>query len=188
MRLSLLHRLLITVLVAFGLNLGSTAPALACSCAGADTAQHFDSSDVIVTGTLTGPDGLGPGAGFGQTVTYRVAVDTVFKGSGVPEQLTISSAANGASCGLEFIESGRKYAVFATGPTNNLRAGLCGGTTRLTPALSRELTELSPGATAPVPGRAGPSDPDIWPLTAMGVTGAVVALGVWVLWRRRTNP
>jgi hypothetical protein len=115
-------------------------PSWACSCAVVDTAGHVSGADVVLLGTLTEAD---PG-------TYHVDVARVLKGTSGP-QAQIRSADNGASCGLEGMEPGRRYVFFAVhgggegASSDALWANLCGGTGPATGSLVAEVEKLTEG-------------------------------------------
>ena len=52
-------------------------------------------------------------------------VDTVYKGDTVPS-IDVTTGLGGGDCGVEF-EVDQRYTVFASGPNDELYAGLCGG-------------------------------------------------------------
>jgi hypothetical protein len=60
-------------------------------------------------------------------ISYRFAVDKVLKGA-VPVTAMVRSVVSGGSCGLERMEIGERYTVFAVAQDSALVAGLCGGT------------------------------------------------------------
>lgn len=105
----------------------------ACSCALTEPDELIDLADAVVTGTITDIDrppattGLDP-------VWYTLAVDEVFLGEGT-ETMVFSSAADGASCGLENIETGTLYVVLLQAGagqephvSGGLVSNLCSGT------------------------------------------------------------
>ena len=136
-----LRTLLAALVAATGLVLAAPAPAFACSCASAGPAQYVKWADLVVVGEVTGitPPPEREVMSSGDPATYAVAVDRVLSGR-AGSTLEVRSAVSGASCGLEGIEVGRAYVVFAThqdvagGSTRELWASLCGGTGPASPS------------------------------------------------------
>ena len=91
--------------------------------------QHAARADVVFAGRLLEIDeGIrGPIRSTMDPITYRFAVDQVFKGA-VAQNASVVSAASGGSCGLERMNVGARYTVFAQAEAGTLRSGLCGGT------------------------------------------------------------
>jgi len=114
--------LLVGVLLALSAWWASPAPAYACSCASASDAQHTADAAAIFTGTVVADQVDEPGRV--RTVTF--AVDRVFKGQVTATQV-VTSAASGASCGVELTGPG-PFVVFARAEPTGLTADLCGGT------------------------------------------------------------
>jgi hypothetical protein len=196
-RRSLLTVLLAALFSAAGLIVAS--PAAACSCPVADTATHFADADAVFTGTLVSRDVDHPGwpvISSTDPALHVFAVDGVFKGE-VHELQGVVSSADGASCGLELSGDG-PFVVFASHdpglPEDQYRAGLCGGTTTVDPAITDELTDLAgvpaPDASSgspPAGGTAGLQGGGLSPVaTALIGAGAlvVIAIGGLVLRRR----
>ena len=122
----LLRALLAAVATAAALVAVPGAPAYACSCVGGDTRDFVGWADLVVAGTVADQDGDGP---FGDgTATYTVEVDTVYEGSATATTEVVS-AGSGSACGLEGIEMGTRYVVFASREGDGeLSTNLCGGT------------------------------------------------------------
>jgi hypothetical protein len=172
-------------------------PAAACSCAEANTAQHFANADAVFTGTLvsrtvTRPDW--PMMGSGDPALHVFATDVVFKGE-VHEKQGIVSAADSASCGLALSGTG-PFVVFASRdpdlPDGQYRAGACGGTGQLDPAVLAELAELTPLTTTgdpgalPRQGSAGMQSTGLGPVAVavIGVGALTVVALVWLVLHR----
>jgi hypothetical protein len=123
------HLVLLVALVA-SLSLPITAtPATACMCEMKTAVQHAARADVVFTGRLQEIDAgvRGPIRSTMDPVTYRFEVERVFKGE-VRQNASVVSPADGASCGLERMNVGARYTVFAQTDAGVLRSGLCGGT------------------------------------------------------------
>ena len=191
--------LLVVPLMFAALLVLPSAPAWACSCASATPVQWVDRSDVVLRGTLedvdkpSGPAVLQPSD---PSVTYRFAVSEVFRGEAM-ETTYVSSSASGASCGLEGLQPGREYVVFAQTRGDTLWAGLCGGTARAASGLVADVREVTgPGHEAVRPGlvdeaarppgavSAAPEGAWLVPLVGGGVL-ALVLVGALVVVLRR---
>jgi hypothetical protein len=158
-------------------------------------------ADVVLRGTLEAPPS-GPRVlrRSDDPVTYRFAVAEVFRGA-APTTTLVSSAASGASCGLEGLEPGREYVVFAQVRGDALEAGLCGGTASAGSGLVADVEQLtgpgqppvSPGLideAVPLPGQPEAPGNGAWlvPLVGGGVLALVLAgllVGVVLRGRRR---
>lgn len=158
------------LLAAVGLVLLAPAtPSYACSCAISGPAQYVEYADTIFTGTLTAveeapPDEDGVISSMDPTV-YTFEPDQVLEGD-VASTAEVSSARYGASCGLEGLQSGETYLVFANDRRGALEANLCGGTQPADDAIVDRVWELT-----------GPHDPAA-PVTtdAEVVVAAILAL------------
>jgi len=172
--------------------------ASACSCAFDEPADFVGLADVVVTGTLSGPERSGIIRRTDEPVWYTVAVDDVYQGEAT-DTMVFSSAASGASCGLENIDSGGRYVVFLTDGSDQephvsdgLTANLCGGTQPYdgTGPVADVLADLGaeppqPGTTGSVPVTSGSAQP--WLLGAgLALVAAGAALLVVRLRRRRS--
>lgn len=181
-----------------GVVLVAPGPASACSCVTGDARQYVEWADVVVVGAVLDRDPPPPREvmSSGDPATYTVEVARVLKGSAAPTS-DVLSAVSGASCGLEGIELGSDYVVFATEKGDALWASLCGGTQRATPRFVADVEQVTgPGepaqAVAPVVPRRvervanlGGDDPAAralvpWWVWAGGV-GLAVGLGVAVV-------
>lgn len=150
----------------------TAAPSSACSCAGADTAGYVDRADVVLVGVVTDRQGppLRPVMSSGDPATYTVEVDRVFKGEARPTTYVLS-ADSGASCGLEGIEEGGRYVVFADRSGDELWASLCGGTAAADPALVAEVEAVTGPALDPDPD----AEPTVRPTVGAGLAVPVAA-------------
>ena len=189
-------RLLLAGLVAaLSWVLLAPATAYACSCAGASTAGYVDHADLVVTGTVTARRDAahGPVLSSGRPVSYEIAVNRVYKGNAGP-RIEVTTAAEGASCGLEVTE-GERYLFFADQGEEGLRAGLCGGTTAYTAAEERAVVRIlgtgavpSGSAAAPSAGEqpagnanlANDGPPAQWAVPAWALGGLVLVAAVGV--------
>jgi hypothetical protein len=145
-----LPRLILAALIsAGGLVLLTPTAAQACSCARGDAATYAAWADVVFTGTLveTTPPPDRPIMSSGDPATYSFDVDRVHQGE-VGPAAEVRSAVSGASCGLEGMRTGSRYAVFATRDAG-LWANLCSGTRLLRPAVARQLDRVVGPARAP---------------------------------------
>lgn len=194
MRRSGMTLLLAALLTAAGLLVAS--PAAACSCAEADTAAYFADADAVFAGSLVSREVRRLDSwtqSSGDPALHVFEVETVYKGE-VHEQQGVISAADGASCGLEPSGDG-PYVVFATrdaGPAEGqYRAGLCGGTAPVDPALVAEVEEVAgwaasePGGDPPRSGSAGIEALGVRPIGDYLWLGAGVLVLVGAGWRLR---
>ena len=120
------------LVVLSGLVLVAPAPGWACSCGvpGGNVAKSFTkSADVVLVGTVTDREPPPPDEimSTSDPATYTVAVERVLKGEAAATA-EVLSAVSGASCGLEGIEIGAEYVVFAHLEGGDLWANACGGT------------------------------------------------------------
>ena len=169
------------------------------------SAQKVENADVVVRGTITGLDDPG-GHDSAHLVTYELAVAEVYRGAATATTF-VSSAADGASCGIE-VQEGREYLLFARRVGGELRAGLCDGTTPASAELVAEVEHLSgpgnppqggavatattppgtPSSGTPLAGSTPPDSSDVAIPLGVGVGGALVAAALGALWWRRRRP
>lgn len=131
-------------------------PSFACSCVSRDAAAFVDSAEVVVSGTVIEvvPPPSKAVMSSMDPATYHLTVDTVYKGD-VGTDLLVLSPNSGASCGLENIEPGRRYVVFASHQSmqgrdaDNLWADLCGGTAPASPAFVSAVETAAGGGAPP---------------------------------------
>src|SRR5688572_18669944 len=103
--------LVVALLVSVLLPMTAT-PAAGCTCEMKTSVQHAARADVVFTGRLREIE-----AGVRELirssmdpVTYRFEVERVLKGE-VPQNASVVSAADGASCGLERMNVGARYTI-----------------------------------------------------------------------------
>ena len=145
-------RTLLVIPLLFAALVLPTSPAWACSCVDLTTAQAVASADVVLAGTLEevdAPRGLSEPSSGAPAQSYRFAVSEVYEGS-APATSWVGSAKDGASCGLEGMEPGREYVVFAQGSGDALWASLCGGTGLATSGLVGEVEAVAGPGQDPV--------------------------------------
>ena len=132
----------------------------------------------------------------GPAQSYRLAVTDVYRGAAA-STTWVGSAAEGASCGLEGLQPGREYVVFAQERAGGLWASLCGGTATADPAVVAELEAAAGPAHAPVlapsgsaterlPGATAPASERPWlgPLLGGLALAVVLAAALVVVVRR----
>jgi hypothetical protein len=131
------RRLLLAFAVTLGIFVLTPSPSWACSCAIAPAAQQVRGAVTIASGTVdwTATDG--------QTRTYKVDFDAVYKGSaGSSEKL--STNASEAACGVGDLAPGKRYLFFIDGQhPGAMRIGLCGGTTPYADPLVRQVEAIT---------------------------------------------
>jgi len=164
-------RLLLAVIVTFGVLVLTPSPSWACSCAMATTRQHVKDAVTVAAGTVdwTATDG--------QTRTYRVDFDSVYKGAAASSE-KLSTNANDASCGLGNLATGERYLFFIDGlHPGTMRVSLCGGTIAYDDAVAQQVESITgpPGKPLVSPTSASVSDDDSSTGT---VVIAVVAAGL----------
>ena len=175
---------LAAVLASLGL-LVLAAPAWACSCADANTAQHVRRADAVFTGTLlrVGAAGRGSPTGPDAEVSLAFQADRVYKGVIGGERVRVISPASAASCGLADLTVGKTYTVFATTSGDHLTASSCGGTDVRTQALVDRVETAVGGQGRPVTEPAPPAAErtvlqtgEVPPFTRLAAPGAAMAL------------
>ena len=188
--------LLVVPLVFAALLVLPSSPAWACSCASPTTAQSVGRADVVLRGTLADVDesaGLNEPSSGARAVSYRFAVSEVFRGA-ASATTWVGSAADGASCGLEGLEAGREYVVFAQERGDRLWAGLCDGTATATSDLVADVEAVTGSGHPPVradvvdpaaqpPGAVAPAREGAWLVPLVGGLALALVLGValWVV-------
>lgn len=151
----MLRLLMASLAVAAGLVVLTSVPAVACSCAVADTDQYVEWADTVFTGTLTDVEQTAPGGdavrSSADPTRYTFDVDETFTGDAGDG--VVESARSGASCGLEGMRLDQAYVVFAgENKAGVLEANLCGGTAPATPRLLDQVAAaLAPPTEAPTP-------------------------------------
>jgi hypothetical protein len=142
-----LRLLLAAVVGALAVLVLAPGPAFACSCVNSGAEEYVDFADLVVVGTFEQhrpvPAGKEPDA-----LAWTVAVDEVLEGQ-APARMDVITPVSGASCGLEGVEPGRRYVVFASFQTvlgqdsEHPWATLCGGTGPATPAFLADVEEVT---------------------------------------------
>lgn len=165
-------------------------PAFACSCAAQSVAKHAEDADVVFVGTLTDVDEPRrfPVVSSGAESTYTFDVEAAYSGDPAPVT-RVGSAWSGASCGLEGMEIGQRYVVFAYVDGKGLGASLCGGTGPASPRLEGKVSNALGPAHAPDPAgqQSGAPPPFPTPAIAWAWVGGLFAVAVplwWLLSRR----
>lgn len=151
--------------------------ACACSCAEVDTETALADATAVFDGTVVSASAP-TGNSSADPIYYTIDVSRVYKGE-VPATVIVSSAASGASCGVEL--SGQ-VTVFAGRSDGVLHTTLCSAPFEL------DRSKLGPGALpAPAPAQppAPPSPVDAaqpnLPLV-VGVVACVLVIAAAVIW------
>ena len=158
-------RVLLAVAVTFGILVLTPTPSWACSCVMATTPQHVEDAVTIAAGTV---DWV---ATDGQTRTYKVDFDSVYKGAAA-ESEKVSTNANDAACGLGNLAAGHRYLFFIDGlHPGAMRVGLCGGTVAYDAVIAQQVESVTgpPGEPLDAPTAAESDDG--------GTSAVVIALG-----------
>lgn len=183
MRPAGLGRWVLVGALALGLLVLTPGPSWACSCAMATTAEHVRAAGTVASGTVDWT------ASDGQTLTYAVDVDRVYKGAAAMSEKLRTSASD-ASCGLTDLAPGRRYLFFIEGRhPGTMRIGLCGGTTEYAAARAREVESVTGPPASPIAATSEPQTEDTGDRSpvVLGVAGLalLVLAGVAVVRRRR---
>jgi hypothetical protein len=190
--MALLRAAVATLLLAGGLVLFTPAgPVAACSCASERLEDQIATRDVIFRGTVV--DRTDRGAG---SYDYTFDVSEVFRGR-AGARTVVRAASDVAVCGLEGVEMGEDFLVFAYAgkqPDEGLSTGVCSGTQETSGHVLRKVEEIAgpgraPSGVTPRNGSEAPADPFIpyWAMVAVA-GGTVGLLGVLLAWRRQTRP
>lgn len=183
----------------------SPAQARACSCDSTLTmTEQIAEADAVFTGTYLRdadptptptPTDDEPSEAPPRQLT--IEVDQVRKGKVTPF-VTVSTPRDPAACGLQRMQPGARYLWFVNEDEEVLTADLCGGTTKATPPVRKELGTLlgdwyAPAALDPPEERrraAAPSAEET-PGWVMATVGGLFLLGVgatyWLLKRHRAE-
>lgn len=179
------RHVLLAIAVAVGMLVLTPSPSWACSCVLATTPQHVKDAVTVAAGTVdwTATDG--------QTRTYKVDFDAVYKGAAA-ESEKLRTNANDASCGVGDLATGQRYLFFIEGRhPGSMQIGLCGGTIAYDDALARQVESITgpPGEPIRAPADAETGDDggtSRSTVVAVGGVGLLVlAAGVAVYLRRR---
>jgi hypothetical protein len=204
-RRTLVIKRLAAIAVLAGLFVVARAPAAhACSCALRPVAEVVETGDGAFVGTVSNVPDTRNVTNSGAPVTWRFRVEWVVKGD-VPRDVDVSSAAFGASCGIEGVREDERVGLVLREQGGGWSAGLCdqvdAGELRAMPgsppsraAHANPLTVhrvIDAPTAAPVAGSPDSSGGDrAWGLVGAGcVLGiAVVGLVGWSNGRRRSVP
>ena len=180
-----MKRVLLAVAVVFGILVLTPSPSWACSCASTTPSEQAQRAVTVAAGTVdwTATDG--------QTRTYKVEFDAVYKGAAAASE-KLATPANEAACGVGDLAAGQRYLFFIDGEhPGAMRVGLCGGTTPYDAAVAGQVEAITgpPGKPLATPTVAAPSGDDRGRTAFIGVgAGALLLLatGAAFLLRRRT--
>jgi len=131
------RRALLALVVAMGLLVLTPSPSWACSCALAKTPEHVKQAVTIASGTIdwTATDG--------QTRTYKIDVDAVYKGAAATSE-KLRTSADEASCGLANLATDRRYLFFIDGRhPGAMPVSLCGGTVEYDDATAQQVAAIT---------------------------------------------
>jgi hypothetical protein len=131
------RRFLLALGVTLGMLVLTPSPSWACSCAIMSTAQQVAQAGTVASGTVawTATDG--------QTRSYQVQVDHVYKGAAASTEKLVTQASE-AACGLANLAPGKRYLFFIEGVhPGAMRVGLCGGTTAYDAATARQVEAVT---------------------------------------------
>ena len=131
--------------IAATMSLLPVSRALACSCAVVSERQAFEGADVVFEGVAISSKEPLIIQSSGDPVEVTFSVENTLKGALASQQVTVTTALSGASCGAEF-QVGERWRVFAYGSSDNLESNLCAGNRLLGAATAKEAV-LTPNAT-----------------------------------------
>jgi len=154
--------------------------ALACSCAAVDPARDLGRYDAAFVGTVLSHRVEHPNAPLlssADPAFWTFDVERAVKGA-LPRRLVVTTAAEGASCGLE-LERGDRVALLLTREHENYSSGLCSQTDP--DVLARNVV---PGARV----LATSSDRSTWWWLAGAGGGALAAVALGAVLLRRRGP
>jgi len=140
-----MRRMLVTLLIAGAAVLVNQLPAHACSCAVASMSKHAQQAQAVFTAKVTGVERTGT------TASYAVTVESVYKGA-VRSQMTVTSSASSASCGLENVVADRRYLFFGSLDGTVVQANSCGGTVPVSAAATTNIVRILGEGSAPTGG------------------------------------
>lgn len=169
----MLRRLLTVVAFASLVTLAApTARVFACTCMQMTPAMALANADVAFVGVVAGiADAKGgqPVIGSGDPIVYTFAVEESVKGL-AGDKLVVTSARDGASCGIVFARAERWRVYANTDDAGAFHTSICSG---------NEL--LAEGVPLPTP-TTGP--PPTALLLAIGAAVIVAAISAWAFTRR----
>jgi len=167
------RRALLAIAVVFGILVLTPTPSWACSCASPSPQRQVQAAVTVASGTV------GWTATDGQTRTYEVDFDAVYKGAAATSEKLVTAASD-AACGLGDLATGRRYLFFIEGRhPGAMRIGLCGGTTPYDDAAARQVEALTgpPGKPLRAPAAEVSTDSERTRTVAIGV-GTVALLAI----------
>ncbi|GAA4704046.1 hypothetical protein [Nocardioides conyzicola] len=186
-----MRRFLAALLLACSTVVALAAPSLAACPAGAPSGlqERTMAADDIFTGVVSDRSVTG------NTATYTVDVQRIYKGTLVGEQVSVSTDTRSRACGLPRLEKGSSYVFFTQADGSDLTSDQRSGTSSATDAyVARVESLLGEGqpAVPPTPEQATfttVADPpaDVQRLAAPGAALVIVGLLglVFVAWRGR---
>jgi hypothetical protein len=144
-------------LAACGLVALTPSTSYACSCVVGAPSDYVEWADAVFVGTLAEmePPPRRAIMSSSDPNTYTFLVTRVLEGE-VDATTTVESAMSGASCGLEGMQVGREYVVFATDDNGVLESGLCGGTRPANPGYVERVEQVT-----------GPAEPSTLDIAAL---------------------
>ncbi|MGY2877063.1 LPXTG-motif cell wall-anchored protein [Marmoricola sp. URHA0025 HA25] len=177
-------RCVLAVAVVFGILVLTPSPSWACSCAQVTPDQQANAAVTVASGKVdwTATDG--------QTRTFKVDFDAVYKGAAARSEKLVT-AADAAACGVGDLATGRRYLFFIDGRhPGTMRIGLCGGTTPYDEAAVRKVEALTgppgrPLATSTVEPSTGDDHGRTWAVAGGAAALLAIATAVALVVRRR---
>lgn len=125
---------------ALALTLVAAPRALACSCTQpGPPAVELENADAVFSGRVLSVEPIGDRGAY-RRLAVRFALAAAWKGVPEGDEVTVTTSADGATCGYSF-EVGEEYLVYAHGDPGDLSTGLCTRNDRLDRA-TEDLTAL----------------------------------------------
>jgi hypothetical protein len=165
------------VLVAAMTAIGPVSRVLACSCMALEPGQALEFSTVAFVGVVAGaqdPSAGNPVVSTIDPIIYTVVVEDVLKGElDASRPIEVSSARDGASCGMTFAV-GQRWRMYAYQEENgSLGTGICSG---------NEL--VAEDVPVPAIGELEAQPPPVGVLVAIGLVLVVGGISAWAFTRR----
>jgi len=162
------RRFLLALGLSAGLLMLTPSPSWACSCAINGVPQQVRHAVTVAAGTVAWT------ATNGQTRTYEVSFDSVYRGAaGRSEKLV--TAVEAAACGVGDLAPGKRYLFFVEGKhPGTMPIEKCGGTTAYDDSVARQVQSITGPPVKPLPTPDARRDDET---SAGGVRGRPVVVG-----------
>lgn len=181
--------LISATLTATGLAAGWAA---ACSCADSSIEEQASMADVVAKGVVAEKDPPLDAGAFDAEITYVIEPQRIYKGDVVADMI-VKTAANSASCGIDYLSPGDIVMVFGTKEADHLTTDICSGTAVVSDELENDVTQQLGDGVAYGEATSNPNTDDsgagafwIWAISVAAFAGLVIAaVIVWLRSRRK---